>query len=54
MRNFGDLRGLTPPPTMRRDSEGVWSEEGSEVLLVPDGQRGQGDHISGKGDDRWR
>lgn len=42
----GDMRGLTPPPAMRRDSEGVWSEDGSEVLLAPpDGP----DHTIGKG-----
>ncbi|KAI9638818.1 uncharacterized protein MKK02DRAFT_31132 [Dioszegia hungarica] len=27
--------GLTPPPALRRDSSVTWSEEGSEVLLVP-------------------
>jgi hypothetical protein len=42
----GDMRGLTPPPTMRRDSEGVWSEDGSEVLLAPPDEPS---HTIGKG-----
>jgi hypothetical protein len=48
--SHGDMRGLTPPPAMRRDSEGVWSEEGSEVLLVPPGETPR---AAGAGEARW-